>query len=81
MKELWLACASGSRSLAPIYKRNPAKNPKYITSKLFGIANKNVDKTPRIGAVASRSKSNIAFLVVFLWVSMRVTVFSPSEKS
>jgi hypothetical protein len=29
VNELWVLWASGKRSLAPIYKMNPPKNPRY----------------------------------------------------
>ena len=61
-----LLCASGKISAAPIYKRKPAKKPKYKTRIFCGIEKKKVDIAPKIGAVASSSKSPKAFFEVFL---------------
>ena len=33
VNELWVLWASGNRSLAPIYKMNPPKNPRYNVNK------------------------------------------------
>jgi len=81
LKELWWLCASGSNSLAPIYKRNPAKKPRYNCKMLSGIWINSVERTPSIGATASRRSSKNARLSEFLFVNINVTVLSPSEKS
>jgi hypothetical protein len=65
-QELYLLWASGKISLAPTYKRKPAKNPKYKTKKLDDIANNNVEAAPKTGATASNNKNNFAFLLVLL---------------
>lgn len=79
-EECW-ECASGNKSDAPIYSKNPAKNPKYIRRILLGIAKRKVESAPRTGAMASIKSKRSAFLLVFLWVNISVTVLSPSEKS
>ena len=65
-------------SLAPIYNKNPAKNPKYQIKMYGGTIKNKVDKAPKTGAMALNNKNIFDFLRLLLFVSMRVMVFIQS---
>ena len=65
-QELCLLWASGKISLAPIYKRKPAKKAKYKTKNCAEMANNKVAAAPITGAKASNNKNTLAFVSVFL---------------
>ena len=61
LNELCLLWASGKRSLAAMYRRNPAKKPRYKISMFGGMVNKKVESAPRMGAKASSARNRIVF--------------------
>ena len=79
--ELFSAWASGKMSEAPIYNKNPAKNPRYKIKKYGGTVKNKVAMAPRTGAMATKNKNAFDFLSLFLWDNIRVIVFIPSVKS
>jgi len=72
-EECWL-CACGRISLAPMYRRNPPKTPRYNTSTGSGSVNNSVEAAPHTGARASPANSSRARPVVLLCLKTRLTV-------
>ncbi len=50
-----LECASGRMSEAPMYNKNPAKNPIKSVRTEGGARNNKVDAAPKTGAIASNT--------------------------
>ncbi len=77
----FLVWASGKRSLAPKYKKPPAKKGRRRTKKYWETTMKSATTAPKIGATASKKSIRKEFFSELPEFSITVTVLSPSVKS